>query len=108
MPTYKVLRTIEHNHVVYLPAEVGAVREPPPAEKLPSGATGALIPVNASGAIELTEAEAAALDPVTHGQIPVLDGKPDSIEMGKAREAARLKADAATEASAKAAKKGKG
>jgi hypothetical protein len=61
MPKYKVLRPIEHNLKLYLPEGT----ENPP-EKKPSSGHGLDIPVDASGVIDLTEADAA---PMTHGQI---------------------------------------
>ena len=99
MPTFKVLRTIEHNHIIYLPADVGAVREsvsgtdlrPPLAEQLPSGAHGGLVTVNVSGIIELSETEATAFD---QGQIPLECGKPlalDAVKKGEAETAKKKK-----------------
>jgi hypothetical protein len=105
MPTYKVLRTIEHNCVIYLPAEAVAALGAAVAEKLPSGGTGGFAPINTSGVIELTEVQAAALDPVIHGQIPVFEGKPDSVEAEKAREATQLKAEAEARAKEKTEKR---
>ena len=88
MPTYKVLRPIEHNNQIYLPADPAGA---PP--RLPSSGHGKDVPTNTSGVIELTEAEAVALDPVTHGQVPVSDQQPDSLEAAKRREAASLKVE---------------
>jgi len=82
MPTFKVLRPIEHNHTLYVPSDFGA------PEKLPSGAHGGLVPVNASGVIELSECEAAEL---ILGQIPLADGNPLSIETAKKQEAEQKK-----------------
>jgi len=82
MPSYKVLRPIEHNNVLYVPSGFEA------PEKLPSAAHGGLVPVNASGVIELSEREAAEF---VLGQIPLLDGKPDSLEAAKKREAEAAK-----------------
>lgn len=89
MPTYKVLRPIEHNNQIYLPAQ--AAGTPP---RLPSSGHGKEVATNTSGVIELTEEEAVALDPVTHGQVPVRDLKPESLEAAKAREVACQKAEA--------------
>lgn len=85
MPTYKVLRTIEHNNRIYFPASDSGPRTP---DKLPSGGHGKDAPTDTSGVIMLTEEEAAAIAPEIHGQIPVCEGKPDSVEAQKARETA--------------------
>jgi hypothetical protein len=70
MPKYLVLQPIEKDNVIYVArgAEV--------AKSLPSACHGKLIPVDASGEIELTEDEAGAL---TCGQVPLFQGKPDPI-----------------------------
>ena len=54
MARYKVLRQLEHNRKLYVPATAH------------SAADGSLIEVDASGTVELREEEAAQL---THGQI---------------------------------------
>ncbi len=60
MPKYRVLRPIEHNQKLYLPEMADAL----PTAK--SAGHGGDIPADASGVIELSEKEAAAL---TDGQI---------------------------------------
>lgn len=62
MPKYKVLRPIEHNQKLYLPEMPDAL----PTVK--SAGHGGDIPVDASGIIELSEQESAAL---VDGQIPL-------------------------------------
>lgn len=75
MPKYKVLRPIEHNQELYLPEVPDAL---PTTRSLGHGQE---IRVNASGVIELSEIEAAALD---LGQIPLDEnGKPLAIEKKK-------------------------
>ncbi len=64
MPKFRVLRPIEHDLKLYLPADT----ETP--EKAKSAAHGGDIPVNASGTIELSKEEAAQL---THGQVSPID-----------------------------------
>ncbi len=79
MAKYKVLRPIEHNLRLYLPEVPDAL----PTVK--SAGHGGEIPADASGTIELSEKEAAAL---IDGQIPVDEsGKPLPIEEKKVREA---------------------
>jgi hypothetical protein len=56
MPTYRVLRPLEHNLKLYLPQVADAL----PTVK--SAGNGSDIPVDAGGVIELSEKEAAALD----------------------------------------------
>lgn len=74
MPKYKVLRAIEHNLKLYLPELADAVAT------TKSAGNGSDIPVDASGSIELSEPEAAAL---IEGQIPVGDdGKAIPLESG--------------------------
>lgn len=77
MPKYQVLQPIEKNNVMFVPrgAEV--------AKSVPSACHGKLIPVNASGEIELTEEEAAVL---VYGQVPLFQGKPEAIGGADARE----------------------
>jgi hypothetical protein len=95
MPEYQVLQPIEKNNVMYVPK--GAV-----AVKLsPSACHGKLIPVNASGQIELTEEEASIL---TTGQVPLFQGKPDPIGGAEAREK-QAKKDAEAAAAKAAAEK---
>ena len=77
MPKYQVLQPIEKNNVMFVPrgAEV--------AKSVPSACHGKLIPVDASGEIELTEEEAAVL---VYGQVPLFQGKPEAIGGADARE----------------------
>ena len=56
MARFKVLRAIEHSLCLYLPEAAGA------PERAKSAAHGGAIAVNASGAIELSDEEAAALN----------------------------------------------
>jgi len=94
MPRYEVLQPIEKNNVIYVAKGVGAPK------LSPSGCHGKLIPVDASGEIELTEEEAGTL---TCGQVPLFQGKPDPIGGAEVREkkaqeeAAAAKAKAAAE-----------
>ena len=88
MPKYQVLQPIEKNSVVYFAPGAAA------AKLLPSACHGKLIPVDASGEIELTEEEASIL---IHGQVPLFQGKPDPIGGTEAREKrAQEEAEAAT------------
>ena len=77
MPKYQVLQPIEKNNVLYV--SKGAAG----AKLLPSACHGKLIPVNASGEIELSEEEASVL---LYGQVPLFQGKPDPIGGAEARE----------------------
>ena len=77
MPKYQVLTPIEKNNVLFVPKATGAPRQ------LPSGGHGKPIPVDASGEIELSEAEAGLL---VHGQVPMFQGKPDPIGGAEIRE----------------------
>jgi hypothetical protein len=87
MPRYQVLQPIEKDNVLYVPSGATGPKQ------LPSGGHGKLIPVNASGDIELTEEEAGVL---IYGQVPLFDGKPDPIGGAEAREKkARVEAAAA-------------
>ncbi len=61
MPKYKVLRPIEHNEKLYAPDSLKDA-----LEKVNSSGHGREIPVDKTGVIELTAAEAAAM---TLGQI---------------------------------------
>jgi hypothetical protein len=92
MPKYKVLSPIEKNGTLYVPE--GA--EFP--KSWPSGGHGKLIPVDAGGAVALTEEEAA---PLVYGQVPLYQGKPDSIDGAEFRK--RKAEQEAAEAAAKAA-----
>jgi len=95
MPKYQVLQPIEKSNVVYVPKAAEAPRQ------LPSACHGKLIPVDASGEIELTEEEASIL---VHGQVPLFQGKPDPMGGTEARDKkAKQEAEAAA-AKAAAAK----
>jgi hypothetical protein len=96
MPTYKVLRTIEHESVIYLPEQFAATAP----KTLSSGTHGKQLPVDVSGRIVLSEEEAARLEADRYGQIPTDNGKPFSIE-----DAAGAAAKAKPDADAKAKKK---
>lgn len=72
MAEYQVLRPIELGGTLYLPSSVVN----PPA-KARSAANGAVIAVNASGVIELTEAEAKELN---LGQIQAIKGEAVSTQ----------------------------
>ena len=95
MPKYQVLQPIEKNGVTYVPKDASA------AKLLPSACHGKLIPVDATGEIELTEEEASIL---THGQVPLFQAKPDPIGGAEAREK-KAKADADAAAAKAAAEK---
>ena len=92
MPKYQVLQPIEKNNVMYV--ALGAVT----AKLLPSACHGKLIPVNASGEIELTEEEASIL---VYGQVPLFQGKPDPVGGAETRE--KKAQEEAEKAAAKAA-----
>jgi hypothetical protein len=92
MPKYQVLQPIEKNNVIYV-AQGAAT-----GKLLPSASHGKLIPVDASGEIELTEEEAGTL---IHGQVPLNQGKPDPIGGAEARE--KKAREDAEKAAAKAA-----
>ncbi|HLW80048.1 MAG TPA: hypothetical protein VKU44_10670 [Terriglobia bacterium] len=64
MPKFKVLRPIEHSQRLYVPAAAVA------PEKIKSAAHGGDIEVDATGEIELTDAEAA---PLNRGQVERID-----------------------------------
>ncbi len=66
MPKYKVLRPIEHNEKFYLPESLLNPARPDVVTKVNSSGSGREIPVDKTGVIELTAAEAAAM---TLGQI---------------------------------------
>jgi len=87
MAKYQVLQPIEKDNVIYIAKSAGAVKS------LPSACHGKLIPVDASGEIELTEEEASLL---IHGQVPLFQGQPDPMGGAEAREKkARAEAEAA-------------
>ena len=94
MPKYQVLQPIEKNNVMYV-AKGGA------AKLMPSACHGKLIPVDASGEVELTEEEASIL---IYGQVPLFQGKPDPIGGAEAREK-KSKQDAEAAATKAAAEK---
>jgi type IV secretory pathway VirB10-like protein len=92
MPKYQVLQPIEKASVLYV-AKGAAV-----AKSMPSACHGKLIPVDASGEIELSEEEASIL---IYGQVPLIQGKPDPVGGAEAREKkAKEDADAAAAKSA--------
>jgi hypothetical protein len=95
MPKYQVLQPIEKNNVMYVAKGAGALKS------LPSACHGKLIPVDASGEIELTADEASVL---IHGQVPLFQGKPDPIGGPEAREE-RLREEAEAAAAKAAAEK---
>ena len=66
MPKYQVLQPIEKNNVLYVAKGAAA------AKSVPSACHGKLIPVDASGEIELTEEEASIL---IYGQVPLVPGQ---------------------------------
>ena len=72
MPKYRVLRAIEHNLKLYLPEDPNPDPRNPKPDKIASSGHGLDIPVDASGVIDLTEAEAA---PMVHGQIEAVRTK---------------------------------
>ena len=92
MPKYQVLQPIEKNNVLYVAHGAST------AKLLPSACHGKLIPVDASGEIELTEEEASIL---IHGQVPLVQGQPDAIGGSEVRE--RKAREDADKAAAKAA-----
>jgi hypothetical protein len=83
MPKYQVLHPIEKSNVLYLPKAADRPAQEEVPRQAPSACHGKLIPVDASGAIDLTEAEASIL---THGQVPLFQGKPDPIGGQEIRE----------------------
>jgi hypothetical protein len=95
MPKFQVLQPIEKNNVIYVPGASGGPKQ------LPSACHGKLIPVDASGEIELTEEEAGTL---IHGQVPLFEGQPDPIGGPKIREK-KAKEEAAAVATKAAAEK---
>src|SRR5208282_45738 len=95
MPKYQVLQPIEKNNVMYVAKGAAA------AKVLPSACHGKLIPVDASGEIELTEDEASVM---IYGQVPLFQGKADPIGGAEVR-ATRAKEEAEAAAARAAAKK---
>ncbi len=75
MAKFKVLRPIEHSLRLYVPAGVAA-------EKAKSAAHGGDIAVDASGTIELSEAEAALL---TRGQVEPAPPAEDQVKSEKSK-----------------------
>jgi hypothetical protein len=94
MPKYQVLQPIEKSNVMYVPSGTAA-------KMLCSACHGKLIPVDASGEIELTEEEAGIL---VYGQVPMFQGKPDPIGGAEIREQ-RAKTDAEAAVAKAAAEK---
>jgi hypothetical protein len=92
MTKYQVLQAIEKNNVMYVPKGAAA------AKLLPSACHGKLIPVDASGEIELSEEQARIL---IYGQVPLFQGNPDPIGGAEARE--KKAQEDAEKAAAKAA-----
>jgi len=92
MPKYQVLQLIEKNNVMYAPKGTATPKA------LSSACHGKPIPVDASGEIELTEAEASAL---VNGQVPLHEGQPEAIGGAEARE--KKAREEAEKAAAKAA-----
>ena len=95
MSKYQVLQPIEKNSVMYIATGAAA------AKLVPSACHGKLIPVDASGGIELTEDEASIL---IYGQVPLFQGRPDPIGGAEAREK-KAKEDADRAAAKAAAEK---
>ena len=95
MPKYQVLQPIEKNNVVYVAKGAAA------AKLLPSAGHGKLIPVDASGEIELSEEEAGVL---TLGQVPLYQGRPEPIGGAESREK-KAREEAAAAAAKAAAEK---
>jgi hypothetical protein len=95
MPKYQVLQQIEKNNVMYVAKGAAA------GKLLPSACHGKLIPVDASGEVELTEEEAGIL---IYGQVPLFQGKPDPIGGAEVREK-KAKEDAEKAAAKAAAEK---
>ena len=95
MSKYQVLQPIEKNNVIYV------AKNAAPTKLLPSACHGKLVPVDASGEIELTEEEASIL---IYGQVPLIQGKPDPMGGAEAREK-KAKEDAEKAAAQAAAEK---
>jgi hypothetical protein len=83
MPKYQVLHPIEKNNVMYLPHSADRPAQEGGPQQVPSACHGKLIPVDTSGEIDLTEAEASIL---VHGQVPMFQGKADPIGGQEIRE----------------------
>jgi len=92
MPKYLVLQPIEKNNVMYVPKNAET------RKLVPSAGHGKLVPVDASGEIELSDDEASLL---VHGQVPMFQGKPDPIGGSEIRE--KKEKEHAAAAAAKAA-----
>ena len=95
MPKYQVLSPIEKSNVLYVPKGTAT------STHSPSAGHGKLIAVDATGEIELTDAEAASL---VLGQIPLFQGKPDPVGGAKTRDR-KAKEEAAAAAAKAAAEK---
>jgi hypothetical protein len=95
MPKYQVLQPIEKNNVLHVAKGATA------AKLSPSACHGKLVPVDASGEIELTEEEAS---PLIYGQVPLFQGEPDPIGGAEIREK-KAKEDADAAAAKAAAEK---
>ena len=95
MAKYQVLSPIEKTNVLYVTK--GAAT----SAQAPSAGHGKLIAVDASGEIELSDAEAAGL---MLGQIPLYQGKPDPVGGAEMRER-KAREDAAAAAAKAAAEK---
>ena len=96
MAKYRVLSPIEHDGVLFLPADPD-VTLPTRAPTSGSAGTGMEVSIDRSGEIELSDAQAARL---THGQIPLHQSEPDPV--GGAEYRAKKAADEAAAAAAKA------
>jgi len=101
MPKYQVLHPIEKNNVMYLPQATDQPAQDGGPKQVPSACHGKLIPVDTSGEIDLTEAEASIL---VHGQVPMFQGKPDPIGGQEVREKKAQEEAEATAAKAAADK----
>jgi hypothetical protein len=95
MPKYKVLSPIEKNGTLYVPEGADFPKT------WASGGHGKLIPVDRGGAVELTEDEAAVM---VYGQVPLYQGKPDSIDGAEFRAKQAREREAAEAAKAAAEK----
>jgi|ERR1035437_8993784 hypothetical protein len=93
MPKYVVLQPIEKNNVMYVPKGTET------AKLFPSACHGKLIPVDASGEIDLTDEESSLL---VYGQVPMFQGQPDPIGGQELREAKSREASEAAAAKAAA------
>jgi hypothetical protein len=95
MPKYQVLQPIEKNNVVYVPKGTAV------SKLSPSACHGKLIPVDATGEVDLSEEEASIL---IYGQVPLFQGKPDPMGGAEIREK-KAKDDAEIAAAKAAAEK---